>query len=75
MAIFVELKLSDISDDPDSASVFIRNDENSTPADVVAAFEEVFSGLQAACDRLDAADAASPASNDSGASSAAPAAA
>jgi hypothetical protein len=58
VAIFVELKLSDITDDPDSSSLFIRNDENSTPADVVAAFEEVYLGLTAVIDRIEAAEAA-----------------
>lgn len=63
MAIFVELYLKDLDDEPSGASVKIFNDKDSTHNDVVTAFEEVYTGLTAALDRIDAADQPAPPSD------------
>ncbi len=59
MAVLVEIHLADFDDEPSGASVKIWNNADSTPADVVAQFEEVYTGMTAVLDRLDAAEAAS----------------
>jgi hypothetical protein len=61
MAVFVEIYLSDIEDEPDGASIKITNDADSLPSDVVAAFKDVYTGMLAAIDEIDAAEAAAEA--------------
>lgn len=67
MAVFVEVYLSDIQDEPDGASLKITNDKDSTPQDVVDAFKTVYTGLTAAIDEIDAAEAAAEAAKTAGA--------
>ena len=61
MAVFVEIYLSDIEDEPDGASLKITNDADSSPQEVVDAFKTVYTGLLAAIDEIDAAQAAAEA--------------
>lgn len=61
MAVFVEVYLSDIQDEPDGASLKITNDKDSDPQAVVDAFKTVYTGLLAAIDEIDAAEAAAEA--------------
>lgn len=71
MAVFVEIYLADLDDEPDGASLKITNDKDSTPQDVVDAFKTVYGGMMAAIDEFDAADAAKAAGTSAASSAAA----